>query len=96
MTDLLTPAELAARRDAVAGSCADSLKRVTSCASTAAWSCMLDAAAAASSTSAAFCCVTLSISVIAWLTWPMPVLCSCEAAVMSAMMSVTRDTEATT
>src|ERR1700739_2517088 len=48
------------------------------------------AAAAACSTRAAFCCVTPSICVTAWLTWPMPLLCSCEAAVISFMMSVTR------
>ena len=53
---------------------------------------MLSAAAAACSTSAAFCCVTWSICAIAWFTCSMPALCSCEAAVISAMMSVTRFT----
>jgi hypothetical protein len=35
---------------------------------------------------AAFCCVTESISVIAMLTWPMPVLCSLEASVIADMI----------
>ena len=47
------------------------------------------AAAEASSTSAAFCCVTLSIYMTALLTWSMPPACSCAAAAISATMSVT-------
>ena len=57
---------------------------------------MLPAAAAASSTSAAFCWVTASISVMAVLTWPMPVRCSAEASAMAAMTAFTRATLATT
>jgi methyl-accepting chemotaxis protein len=44
------------------------------------------------STSAAFCWVTASISPIAWLICSMPASCSWLAAVISAMMSVTRRT----
>jgi methyl-accepting chemotaxis protein len=52
-------------------------------------------AAEASSTSAAFCCVTWSICVIAWLICSMPCVCSWLAALISPMMSVTRRTLAT-
>ncbi|MNV65977.1 hypothetical protein D3C71_1587020 [compost metagenome] len=53
------------------------------------------AAALASSTSAAFCWVVSSICITVWLTCSMPELCSCDAAEISAMMSVTRCTDAT-
>ena len=53
------------------------------------------ARAAASSTSAAFCCVTSSICDTARFTWSMPLDCSSDAAEISPMMSVTRLTDAT-
>ncbi len=53
------------------------------------------AAAVASSTNAAFCCVLSSICVTVWFTCSMPADCSCEAAEISPMMSVTRCTEDT-
>jgi hypothetical protein len=52
-------------------------------------------AAAASSTSEAFCCTTLSICVAAVFTWPIPALCSWLAAAISATRSLTLRTEAT-
>ncbi|MCW0423362.1 hypothetical protein NB713_001305 [Xanthomonas sacchari] len=57
---------------------------------------MLLAAALASSTNAAFCWVPSSSCITVLLTWSMPALCSALAAEISAMMSVTRFTEATT
>ncbi|CFD96891.1 Uncharacterised protein [Bordetella pertussis] len=57
---------------------------------------MAVAAAAACSTSAAFCWVVSSICEIARLTWSMPLACWAEAAEISPMMSATRCTEATT
>ncbi len=69
-----------------------SLKAATAWASRPAWSLRLSAAAADSSTSAAFCCVIWSSCVTAWLTWPMPSLCSLDAALISPMMSDTRCT----
>src|SRR6185369_10901346 len=54
------------------------------------------AAAAACSTSAAFCCVAWSICVTARFTCSMPALCSTLAALISAMMPVTRLIDATT
>jgi hypothetical protein len=56
----------------------------------------IDATAAASSTSAAFCCVTWSIWPMAWFTCSMPSLCSFEADAISDMMPVTRWTLPTT
>src|SRR5690606_7743637 len=50
------------------------------------------AAVEASSTSAAFCWVVSSICTTVWLTCSMPAVCSCEAAEISDMMSVTRCT----
>jgi len=77
-----------------AGACAPCSSRKVATAATRPWacSCMDSAAAAASSTSAAFCCVTSSICVIAVFTCSIPPDCSWEAAVISAMMSVTRFT----
>ena len=57
----------------------------TTSASRLAWSFRLSAAAALSSTSAAFCCVIWSSCVTAALTWPMPWDCSWAAVVMSLM-----------
>ncbi|MNN86510.1 hypothetical protein D3C81_2039380 [compost metagenome] len=56
---------------------------------------MAAAAAADSSTRAAFCWVTLSISLMAWLICSMPAVCSALADVISSMMSVTRRTLST-
>ena len=69
-----------------------SLKMLTVCERLPACSWSDCAAAEASSTSAAFCCVTWSICVIAWLICSMPWVCSWLAAVISPMMSVTRFT----
>src|SRR6476661_4139691 len=66
-----------------------SRNRPTSCASLDDWSCIAPAAALASSTSAAFCCVDSSSCATAWLICSMPAVCSCVAALISAMMSVT-------
>src|SRR5471030_391022 len=54
------------------------------------------AAAAACSTSAAFCWVAWSIAEIAWWTWSSPAVCSALASAISPMMSVTRLTLSTT
>ena len=56
---------------------------------------MACAAADASSTSAAFCCVTASIWPTAMFTCSMPVLCSAEADEISVTICVTRCTEVT-
>ncbi len=72
------------------------LNTATALASSRACSSIDSAAAALSSTKAAFCCVTWSICTIAWFTCSIPELCSRLAAVISAMMSVTRFTDATT
>ena len=56
----------------------------------------LVAAAAACSTSAAFCCVMPSMWMTAWLTCPMPWFCSRVVEEISSITSVTRATEAIT
>src|SRR5204862_7292575 len=67
-----------------------SLNTATTPASCAAWCFRLSAAAALSSTSAAFCCVTWSIWLTAWPTWVTPELCSTLAELISPTMSLTR------
>ncbi|MNN11562.1 hypothetical protein D3C81_1245250 [compost metagenome] len=80
----------------VAGAaCASTSNRPTSDTSPSAWCSRLCAAAAACSTSAAFCCVTPSICVTARLTCSMPVVCSALAAEISPMICVTRPTAPT-
>ena len=71
------------------------LNTATTCDNCAACSCRLCEAAAACSTSAAFCWVASSICAIARFTCSMPLLCSWLAATISLMMSVTRRTLST-
>ena len=69
---------------------APSLKKATVLTRSCAWVLRLLAAAAISSTRAAFCWVTWSICVTASPTWATPWLCSELAALISPIRSVTR------
>src|SRR5476649_1398818 len=72
------------------------LNRLTACIKPPASLARLAVAAAAASTSAAFCCVTWSMWAMAALTWSTPMLCSREAVEISCMMMVTCLAEPTT
>ncbi len=77
------------------GAFASTLKTATASVSCCACSSIARAAAVASSTRAAFCWVASSICVTVRLTCSMPADCSCDAAEISPMMSVTRCTDET-
>jgi hypothetical protein len=72
------------------------LNTATACTNCCACTFRLSAAAALSSTSAAFCWVAWSIWLTASPTCETPALCSVLAALISPMMSVTRLIELTT